>query len=101
MSSFTLPKLPIHAVLPQLKAALTRGAAVLAAPPGSGKTTIIPLALFEEPWLAGKKILILEPRRVATRAAAQRMSQLLNQPLGQQVGYQIRFDRCTSARTRY
>ena len=53
LSSLTLPQLPIHAVLPQLKAALKKGSAVLAAPPGSGKTTVIPLALLEEPWLTG------------------------------------------------
>ena len=73
---------------------------MLAAPPGSGKTTIVPLELLEEPWLAGKKILILEPRRLAARAAAARMASLLGEKVGQTVGYQIRFDRQISPTTR-
>ncbi len=72
----------------------------MAAPPGSGKTTIVPLALLAEPWLAGKKILILEPRRLAARAAAGRMSSLRNEQVGETVGYQIRFDRQVSEATR-
>ncbi|MDH4319210.1 MAG: ATP-dependent helicase HrpB, partial [Desulfobulbaceae bacterium] len=95
-----LPSLPINHVIPELKEALTKGSAVLAAPPGSGKTTIVPLALLDEPWLANKKILILEPRRLATRAAASRMASLLLEKVGQTVGYQIRFDRCISPATR-
>jgi len=83
-----------------LKSALGRGSAVLAAPPGSGKTTIVPLALLEEPWLHGRKIVILEPRRLATRAAAARMAALLGEAVGQTVGYQIRFDRQVSGATR-
>jgi ATP-dependent helicase HrpB len=95
-----LPLLPIHDILPELKNALARGSAVLAAPPGSGKTTIVPLALLDAPWLAGKKILILEPRRLAARAAAARMASLLGEKVGQTVGYQIRFDRKISPNTR-
>ncbi|WP_448875004.1 ATP-dependent helicase HrpB [Desulfobulbus propionicus] len=95
-----LPELPIRAVLPELRAALARGSAVLAAPPGSGKTTVVPLALLKEPWLKKKKILILEPRRLATRAAAVRMASLLGETVGQSVGYQVRFDRRISAQTR-
>jgi ATP-dependent helicase HrpB len=96
-----LPPLPALETLPALKAALARErSAVLAAPPGSGKTTLIPLALLGEPWLAGKKILVLEPRRLAARAAARRMADLLGQAVGETVGYQIRFERKTSARTR-
>ncbi|WP_028585363.1 ATP-dependent helicase HrpB [Desulfogranum mediterraneum] len=95
-----LPQLPIQESIPQLKAALAQGSAVLAAPPGSGKTTLVPLCLLEESWLGEKKILILEPRRLATRAAAARMASLLGEEIGQRVGYQIRFERRISAATR-
>jgi ATP-dependent helicase HrpB len=95
-----LPQLPIHLILNELKSAIGKGSAVLSAPPGSGKTTIVPLALLDEPWLAGKKILILEPRRLAARAAAARMACLLGEKIGQTVGYQIRFDRQISETTR-
>lgn len=96
-----LPDLPVLEALPALKAALTREKhAVLSAPPGSGKTTLIPLALLDESWLRGKKILVLEPRRLAARAAARRMAQLHGDALGETVGYQVRFERKTSARTR-
>jgi ATP-dependent helicase HrpB len=94
------PALPIHSVLPALQQALAVGSAVLAAPPGSGKTTIVPLALLNEPWLAGKKILMLEPRRLAARAAASRMATLLGEQVGQSVGCHIRFDRRISPQTR-
>ncbi len=99
-STVQLPQLPIRYVLAELKEALAEGSAVLAAPPGSGKTTIVPLALLAEPWLANKKILILEPRRLAARAAAARMASLLGERVGQTVGYQIRFDRQISQATR-
>ncbi|MGB7213263.1 MAG: hypothetical protein WBC97_11640, partial [Gemmatimonadales bacterium] len=74
--------LPIEPVLPNLRAALARGnAAVLQAPPGAGKTTLVPFALLEEPWLAGKKIVMLEPRRLAARAAATWMAKLMAQEI--------------------
>ncbi len=95
-----LPQLPVCHVIPELNRALAKSSAVLAAPPGSGKTTIIPLALLDEPWLANKKILILEPRRLAARAAAARMASLRGEKVGETVGYQIRFDRQISRRTR-
>ncbi|MCL1979595.1 MAG: DEAD/DEAH box helicase, partial [Proteobacteria bacterium] len=95
----SLPPLPIQPILPALKTALAAGHAVLAAPPGSGKTTIVPLALLAEPWLAGKKILILEPRRLAARAAASQMATLLGEPLGRTVGYHIRFERMIGPET--
>src|SRR5688572_28700715 len=96
-----LPDLPVREALPALRAALTRErSAVLAAPPGSGKTTLIPLALLDEPWLKGQKILVLEPRRLAARAAARRMASLLGEAVGETVGYQVRFERRISARTR-
>jgi ATP-dependent helicase HrpB len=74
--------------------------AVLTAPPGSGKTTLVPLALLDAPWLAGKKIILLEPRRIAARLAASYMSSLLREKTGNRVGYQVRFERKISARTR-
>lgn len=96
----SIASLAIAPTLPELRQALARGSAVLAAPPGSGKTTGVPLALLDEAWLAGRKILMLEPRRLAARAAASRMSRLLGEQIGQTVGYQIRFDRCITAATR-
>ncbi len=93
--------LPIEAVLPELRAKLAAHASVvLQAPPGAGKTTYVPLALLEEPWLAGRSILILEPRRLAARAAAARMASLRGERVGETVGYRIRFDSKVSARTR-
>ena len=93
--------LPIHAVLPALKQALRASpAAVLSAPPGSGKTTIVPLALLDEPWLAGRKILMLEPRRLAARAAATRMASLRGDRVGDGVGFRVRLESKVSARTR-
>lgn len=96
-----LPNYPALAALPALREALqAQGRAVLAAPPGSGKTTTIPLALLAEPWLKGQKILLLEPRRVAARAAAARMASLLGEKVGETVGYQIRFERRIGPATR-
>jgi ATP-dependent helicase HrpB len=87
------PSLPVEAVLPELRAVLESGsAAVLQAPPGAGKTTLVPLALLEEGWLDGQRIVILEPRRLAARAAAGRMAWLLGEHVGETVGYRIRLD---------
>lgn len=92
--------LPIHAILELLKAALTAGnVAVLAAPPGAGKTTVVPLALLDQPWLSGK-ILVLEPRRLAARAAADRMAATLGETAGQTVGYRTRLQSRIGAATR-
>lgn len=94
-------ELPIHAVLPELKQALlAHTRLVLEAPPGAGKTTQVPLALLAAPWCKGKKILMLEPRRVAARAAATYMASLLGEKVGGSVGYRIRFDNKISAATR-
>ncbi len=83
--------LPIHDVLEDLKAAVARHpAVVLAAPPGAGKTTVVPLALLDAAWLEGRKILVLEPRRLAARAAAERMAEALGQAPGGIVGYRTR-----------
>ena len=93
--------LPIDAVLGDLGRALAGNAnVVLEALPGAGKTTCIPLALRNAPWLSGKKILVLAPRRLAARAAAMRMSYLLNETVGQMVGYRVRMDSRISAKTR-
>ena len=93
--------LPIHEALPALKTALAdHVAAVLVAPPGAGKTTVAPLALMDEPWVAGRKLVMLEPRRLAARAAAARMAQTLGEAVGQTVGYRVRMDAKVSARTR-
>src|SRR3546814_5322309 len=73
---------------------------VLEAPPGAGKTTQVPLALLDAPWLAGRKIVMLEPRRVAARAAAGFMAKQLGEAVGETVGYRIRFESRVSARTR-
>jgi ATP-dependent helicase HrpB len=86
-------RLPIEPALPELRAALAAGSnAVLQAPPGAGKTTRVPLALLDEGWLAGRKILMLEPRRLATRAAARRMAAGLGEEVGGRVGYRMRLD---------
>ena len=93
--------LPIHQVLAALTAALdARSSAVLVAPPGAGKTTVVPLVLMDEPWAAGRKILVLEPRRLAARAAAERMAASLGEPVGDTVGYRVRMQSKVSARTR-
>ncbi len=98
---FDLPHLPIQKVLPKVRKHLaTQTALVLAAEPGSGKTTITPLSLLNEPWLAGKKIIMLEPRRLAARMAAQRMSTLANDKPGGLVGFRIRFAQKISTATR-
>jgi ATP-dependent helicase HrpB len=93
--------LPVHEAVPELKAALaTRSAAVLVAPPGAGKTTVVPLELLGEPWLAGGKIIVLEPRRLAARAAAERMAKTLGEKAGETVGFRVRMQSKVSARTR-
>lgn len=93
--------LPIHAVLEELKAVLAaRTTALLVAPPGAGKTTVAPLALLDQPWVAGRKLLVLEPRRLAARAAAARMASTLGESVGETVGYRVRLQSKISARTR-
>ncbi|MEX5507489.1 ATP-dependent helicase HrpB [Pseudomonas putida] len=93
--------LPIDAVLPALRQALEkRDEAVLEAPPGAGKTTRVPLALLNEPWLAGQTILMLEPRRLAARAAAERLASELGEQVGETVGYRIRLDSKVGPKTR-
>jgi ATP-dependent helicase HrpB len=93
--------LPILEALAPLKAALAASTcAVLVAPPGAGKTTVVPLALMDEAWAAGGKIIMLEPRRLAARAAAERMAKTLHERAGDTVGYRVRLQSRISARTR-
>jgi ATP-dependent helicase HrpB len=93
--------LPIDAALPRLTEALSqREAAVLVAPPGAGKTTRVPLVLLDEPWVKDRKILVLEPRRLAARAAAARMASTLSEQVGETVGLRVRFGSKVSKRTR-
>ncbi len=93
--------LPVAETLSALKVALAgKGTAVLEAPPGAGKTTLVPLALLDEPWLAGKRILMLEPRRLATRAAARRMAQMLGESAGETVGFRTRLETRIGPKTR-
>ena len=88
-----LPALPIGEALPALTRALLGHTRVLLhAPPGAGKSTIVPLALLPSPWLQGRKILMLEPRRIAARAVAARMAHTLSEPVGKTVGYRTRMD---------
>ena len=92
--------LPIDAILPELKKALEQhNTALLQAPPGAGKTTRVPLALLDAPWRAGKKILMLEPRRLAARSAARFMAQQLGEQAGQTIGYRTKLDSQISAHT--
>ena len=100
MRSFETP-LPIDEALPRLRAALaTANCAVLVAPPGAGKTTRVPLVLLDEAWANDKKILVLEPRRLAARAAASRMAATLGEQVGETVGLRVRFGSRISKRTR-
>lgn len=97
----TVPTFPIAPLLPEIRTLLaSQSRLVLEAPPGAGKTTQVPLALRNEAWLEGKKIIMLEPRRIAARAAAQFMAQQLGESIGQTVGYRIRFESKVSAATR-
>ncbi len=94
-------QLPIFDILPEIrKALLSHNTLILQAPPGAGKSTALPLELLNEPWLNGQKILMLEPRRLAARAAAGRMSDLLHESVGTTVGYKVRFENKTSKSTR-
>ncbi|WP_029587705.1 ATP-dependent helicase HrpB [Bradyrhizobium sp. URHD0069] len=100
LRSFDTP-LPIDAVLDELASTLAgHNAAVLVAPPGAGKTTRVPLALLDQPWSKSKKIIVLEPRRIAARASAERMAQTLGERVGETVGYRVRFGSKVSRATR-
>ncbi len=96
-----MQNLPINEVIPEVKKLLRNHTKlVLQAPPGAGKTTALPLALLNEPWLKGKKIIMLEPRRLAVRASASRMAELLGEKVGQTIGYQIKMESIHSNKTK-
>lgn len=98
---FNLPSLPVSEKLADLAEALLReNRAVLSAPPGAGKTTIVPIHLLDQPWRGDGRIILLEPRRLAARAAASRMASLIGEAVGETVGYRMRLDNRVSARTR-
>ncbi|KAA9325637.1 ATP-dependent helicase HrpB [Adhaeribacter soli] len=93
--------LPVTEIIPTVREHLAaRNTLIVNAPPGAGKSTLLPLALLEESWLAGQKIIMLEPRRLAARTIAERMAQLLGETVGQTVGYRIRFENRISEQTR-
>lgn len=100
MASDLPTSLPVTDALPALREALDAGNAVLVAPPGAGKTTLVPLALLDASWLAGGRIVMLEPRRLATRAAASRMASLLGERVGETAGYRTRLESAVSPATR-
>ena len=93
--------LPVTEIINDVRHHLSAGNTLIVnAPPGAGKSTLLPLALLNEPWLEGKKILMLEPRRLAARTIAERLSYFLNEPVGQTVGFRIRFENRTSENTK-
>jgi len=96
-----MSRLPIEEVIPALRRTLSEGRnALLTAAPGAGKTTWVPLSLLDAPWLLGKTLLMLEPRRLAARAAASRMAATLGEPVGETVGYRMRLDTKVGPKTR-
>ncbi|RUM24639.1 ATP-dependent helicase HrpB [Rhizobium vallis] len=99
--SASLPELPVSHILPAVGVALAeQRRAVLSAPPGAGKTTLVPLYLLDQAWRGDGKIILLEPRRLAARAAASRMASLIGEQVGETIGYRMRLDNRISARTR-
>lgn len=93
--------LPVSEIIPEVKKHLSASnSLIIQAPPGAGKSTLLPLTLLDEPWLAGKKIIMLEPRRLATKSIAQRMADMLGEEVGKTVGYRIRFESAISNQTR-
>lgn len=93
--------LPVAEIIPEVKSHFSKSnSLIIQAPPGAGKSTLLPLALLDEPWLKGKKIIMLEPRRLATKSIAQRMASMLGENTGESVGYRIRFESAISDKTR-
>lgn len=96
-----LLNLPIYDVLDDIKQTLNQNSTlILQAPPGAGKSTVVPISLLKESWLEDRMIIMLEPRRVAARMVAQQMAKLLGEEVGQTVGYQVRMDSCKSKQTK-
>ena len=99
--NFSHIALPIMEIVPQLRKRLSvHPSVIVGSPAGAGKSTIVPLALLDEPWLQGRKIIMLEPRRLAASSIARRMAALLGEKVGETVGYRVRFENQTSSRTR-
>jgi HrpA-like helicases len=93
--------LPVSEIIPKVKNHLSsQNSLIIQAPPGAGKSTLLPLALLEEEWLKGKKTLMLEPRRLATKSIATRMAEMIGEKVGETVGYRIRFESSISEKTR-
>ncbi|GAB2502236.1 ATP-dependent helicase HrpB [Algoriphagus taiwanensis] len=93
--------LPVAEIIPQVQSHLDQNnSLIIQAPPGAGKSTLLPLALLDEPWLEGKKIIMLEPRRLATKSIATRMADMLGEKVGETIGYRIRFESAISQKTR-
>lgn len=91
---------PVKEVLPELHGKLKEGnRVILSAPPGAGKSTLLPVTLLDQPWLQGKKVLMLEPRRLAAKSIASRMSQMIGEPTGTRIGYRVRFESNISEET--
>ena len=96
-----MQNLPIYEVIPQIKQTfINNNTLILEAPPGAGKSTVVPISFLDEPWLENKIIIMLEPRRVAARMVASQMARLLGEKVGQRVGYQIKMESCTSKETK-
>jgi len=100
LSATSLNRVPIHDVLQPLKNSLkSNNCVILEAPPGAGKSTVVPISLLDEKWLQNKMIIMLEPRRVAARMVATRMAEQLHEKLGERVGYQVKMEQCYSQKT--
>ncbi len=96
-----MKNLPIYDVIDEIKNSLSKESTlILQAPPGAGKSTVVPISLLDEPWLENKMIIMLEPRRVAARMVAQQMAKLLGEEVGQRVGYQVKMESCYSKNTK-
>ena len=96
-----MKNLPINEVLEDLRDSFrTDSTLVLQAPPGAGKSTVVPISFLNEPWLEDKIIIMLEPRRVAARMVAAQMAKLLGEEVGQSVGYQVKMDSCYTSNTK-
>ena len=92
---------PVQKVIGELTSALEqKPVVILQAPPGAGKSTVLPLLLLDEPWLGGKKIVMLEPRRLAARSVAMRMAKILKEEVGNTIGYRVRFENVVSKSTK-
>ena len=92
---------PIDEIIPDIKQLLSHNSSlIITAPPGAGKSTVLPIALMDEEWLDGQKIIMLEPRRLAAKSIAARMSEMINDKVGNQIGYRIRFENAVSENTR-